>query len=90
MFVKREIFDMDIGGFSLHSTSSDGRSRRCPAIHQSQILTTASAERLRMTLLPLHAGHGGLEPTPILVGLVAGLAIWYLIRLAARTNARSP
>ncbi|WP_275897425.1 hypothetical protein [Halorussus sp. MSC15.2] len=40
-----------------------------------------------MSLLPLHAGHGGLEPTPILVGLLAGVAIWYLIRLAARRSA---
>ena len=43
-----------------------------------------------MTFVPLHGGHSGLEPMPILVGLLAGFAIWYLIRLAARTNARGP
>ncbi|WP_170977375.1 hypothetical protein [Halorussus salinisoli] len=39
-----------------------------------------------MTLLPLHAGHSGLEPAPILVGLLVGFVIWNLIRLAARAN----
>jgi len=34
-FVKREIFDMDIGGFPLHLPSSDEPSRRRLAIHQS-------------------------------------------------------
>ncbi|WP_276302195.1 hypothetical protein [Halorussus lipolyticus] len=38
--------------------------------------------------LPLHAGHSGIEPEPIFVGLLAGVAIWYLIRLAARSDAR--
>jgi hypothetical protein len=33
--VKREIFDIGIGGFPLHLPSSNGRSRRCTTIHQS-------------------------------------------------------
>lgn len=32
----REIFDMDIDGFPLHILCSDGRCRRCQAIHQSR------------------------------------------------------
>ena len=34
--MKRKIFDVGIGGFSLHLPSSDGRSQRRSAIHQSQ------------------------------------------------------
>ncbi len=65
-FVKREIFDMDIGGFPLHLPSSDERSRRCLAIHQSQIVVYADnqpnpSESDADTENAINIGTSGLE-----------------------------
>ncbi|WP_162224271.1 hypothetical protein [Halorussus salinus] len=38
--------------------------------------------------VPLHAGHGGVDPFAIVVGAFAGLAIWQAIRLLAESDTR--
>ncbi|WP_166035698.1 hypothetical protein [Halorussus pelagicus] len=38
--------------------------------------------------VPLHAGHEGLDPMAVVVGALAGLAIWQGIRLLARSDSR--